>query len=299
MSKVEIHSLSGRWEPTCLSDDWKEDWAVQPGLRAVRVAISPDGRRMLTLNVFGGGTLREFNGKTPIWHVPLGPSADSEIAFVNAGGPSLIAFETAPVRLGFGNNRGTTYREMENGSLVPAPMSRAAPRDKLLFDRQGRECAAIRGDGRLELWVDGQCVWEIEPTGPLWGASAFSADGKRLAVCRADGSIHVWSVADRGSEMTFVGDARPILQIAFTPDGRTLAGTADLRTIKFWNAATGRELLTLDTGLSSMRKFAFSPAGNALAACGKGIADGEGEIVVWLSRVGHAESDISAGPSQR
>ncbi|MBC8113165.1 MAG: hypothetical protein H7062_02210, partial [Candidatus Saccharimonas sp.] len=70
-------------------------------------------------------------------------------------------------------------------------------------------------------------------------AMAVSADGKWLAIGRADNSIALQSLADPNAKKMLAGHAGPVAGLAFSADSTKLFSGSKDKTIKLWNVADG------------------------------------------------------------
>jgi WD40 repeat protein len=130
----------------------------------------------------------------------------------------------------------------------------------------------------------------------LFGAVAFSSDGKLLAVIQAEGGVDVWDAASGKHlhHLTDGGDLWIPTGFAFAPHGHLLASDGQDRTVRLWDASTGKQLQQWtwyagdgkgrnDAGLLCL---AFSPDGKTLAATGFVSLDGAerhgGTLVILL-----------------
>ena len=89
---------------------------------------------------------------------------------------------------------------------------------------------------------------------------AFSADGKRLASGRTDGTVRVWDATSGQEPLTLKGHTSAVRSVAFSPDGKRLASASGDRTAKVWDATSGQETLTLKGHTHIVTSVAFSPA---------------------------------------
>lgn len=124
-------------------------------------------------------------------------------------------------------------------------------------------------DGTLRLW-DLKAPPGRERTvvsGPESPAPwvAASADGKRVASWRGDGTVAVRDTAE-GRLLAEFGRGQPFADsLAMSPDGRLLAACLDRGRLALCDAS-GRGLRTVDTGLERFG-ITFSPDGRLVAAC--------------------------------
>jgi WD40 repeat protein len=176
--------------------------------------------------------------------------------------------------LAIGGHGEVTLIEVPGGGqrfTLAMPRCSEAPTDLLCAEWRSvriEEFALERGGHPSTYWTDS----------PNWQVSdlAFSADGTRLALGRADGvAVVVDAVQGRALGRFAAGvDKRAV--VALTRDGGTLAiGDADGR-IGLWEVASGRELRVVHEPGEVVGSLAFSPDDSALAAGGPGR-----RVTIW------------------
>jgi WD40 repeat protein len=161
------------------------------------------------------------------------------------------------------------------------------------FKAGGTELASIDHFGGVRIWQLGAqprargFLIAGSGNGSLV-ASAFSPDGKRVAVAWDNGAVKVVEVGT--GKVPFSDDehvrARPA--VAFSSDGLRLAvarlahGEQDQTNIKIWDLATGRVVVAL-AQRGDVMSVAISPDGRWLSAAGA-----EGQVRVWDLASGQA-----------
>lgn len=122
---------------------------------------------------------------------------------------------------------------------------------------------------RVELWmIDGSAIADRRHIADPSEIAAVSADGRRLAIGRIDGTIQVVDLTDPDSQTILVGHHANVLSIDFSADSRTIASVGQDGTSRLWNVATGAELFVIEAGEGPLYAVAFSPDGSALAVGG-------------------------------
>ncbi|HVS40372.1 MAG TPA: serine/threonine-protein kinase [Gemmataceae bacterium] len=138
------------------------------------------------------------------------------------------------------------------------------------------------GSGRLQVWQVGEAAPRIdEPAGVV--ATAFSADGRRLAVVRADGDTDIDDLSN-GQNLLKLQAGLHCRAAAFRPDGGVLA-VAGETAVTFCDPQTGKKVGEWATRFSrgevasplpAMETLAWRPDGGLLAAVGR-----DGRIGFW------------------
>ncbi len=278
-----LFAATGDLERCEMTGPWARVTIAGNGTPVAAVAVSADGRMLAA-----GGE----NGVVSALNSDLSCRWSWSPDF-NSGPVAHLRFLAGSERIATRHpGRDTaTYFDAPSGRIVPPAVPLENPQCRVCFAPNGSTAVLLRAGGQLEVWEGGQELWSIEAPGAVWREAAFSHDGRRLAVGRDDGMIHVWQVSVPDSEIVFQGASHPIGLIAFSANAQTLAGTVEGGRVRLWNIASGRELLALNLGLGEIRKLEFAPGDTALCAGGAGL-DGTGEIVVWRASVTTGDADV-------
>jgi RNA polymerase sigma factor (sigma-70 family) len=146
-------------------------------------------------------------------------------------------------------------------------------------------------------------VWDLAAGKPLttvphpgWVRSAaLTPDGKTVAMCCDDGTLHVLD-ADTGKVVhSLLGTTQLRLsRVAFSPDGKQLAAAGDNDTVCLWDVTTGAERLRL-ADVQGLQALAFSIDGKMLAAAQfKGMFE-EGKLRLWDLATGRDHWTVALG----
>jgi serine/threonine protein kinase/WD40 repeat protein len=195
------------------------------GVRFPSVVFSPDGDQMLTYDA------SDPNGITMLCNVATGTSVrlvdfskGACLAFSLDGKQILSASKDGTIRIW---DTGTTFLEKTfhitnpNASFWSVTFSLGAPR-----------VAAITGDNSINIWHPAQNEMPLKLTTKLHSVttSAFSNDGRYIALGGHDGMVSVWD-AESGDEVTtFRAHETPVGSVRFSPDDRQLLTTGNGRT---------------------------------------------------------------------
>ena len=183
------------------------------------------------------------------------------------------------------------------------------------YSSESAASAVLSDDGRLLAWIDPRdtSVWVVDfadtnqlpyrlrdrpirstirssiaadgaPTRVLtegtrdWSPPlAISADSKQIAIGAGDGSVRVWTVADRKAEpLVLAGLGGWPLSLAFSGDGGLLAVGGTNRTVGIWSLVDGRNLATLPGHKGRVDAVAFAPHRRVLASGGT-----DGVVRLW------------------
>lgn len=213
---------------------------------AVAVTASPDGVRLRRLS--GEPGIATLPGESECYLTP-----DGSLLVTRGADGRAVLRETGSLR-----RRGVFGSPKEHPAGV-------APDGAVLIgepDGQGGS-TLIRYDPGT-----GQQVATRNPAGRLmvlhW--SAFSPDGRFLAIPAEDASVHLFDGRTLARLAVLPGHAAKFSALAFSPDGRTLATGGGDGTVRLWHVASGQLVLSFE-GLSvQVFHLAFSPDSRSLAA---------------------------------
>ena len=155
------------------------------------------------------------------------------------------------------------------------------------FSRAGSRLAIAGSDGRVSL-LD-TVTWAVESveqvhTGPITDV-AFSPDGRQIATCSRDSTVHVLDIVSRQENgRTLAGHDSTVLGIAVSNDSKHLLSVGiDRAKAKLWDIASQTCLAEVSTAADELMAVAISPdSRTAVIGGGKWRHDGRPvELFLW------------------
>ncbi len=161
------------------------------------------------------------------------------------------------------DSKGLHLLDLATGKELPAP-----PLDGgSVLSRDGRLLAVTGpGSGKVLVWdvVRGKTLHELVVGGQVTWSTAFSPDGKMLAVPSGKGNCAVFDLAT-GQMLQHLATG-PFYQVEFSSDGRILASAGEEK-LAFWEIATGKERFQVRARAGVYYyPVDFSPDGKSLIA---------------------------------
>jgi len=233
---------------------------------ATTVAISPDGRFVVTGGHDNAVTVRSLPDLTLVTSFPAGTSV-SDVAFAARSGTLVAA------------SAGTKILMWDIGTRQPRASFSAGTRvNRIAFSPDGRALAAVTNAGTVLKWTIGtthRIVGHATVSGPL-DAVSFSPDGRVVATAGSDGEITLWSAARLKPLAVLPGPLAKIQSLAFSHDDKTLAAAESNGTITLWRTSDDSQLATLTDGHQQVNSLAFTPDGTSLIS-----GANSGRIISW------------------
>jgi len=238
------------------------------------INLDSEGRRLITAG--DDGTAR-------VWNLDTG----SAIAVLNHEEPVGDAFllgdgkHVATISFGFIHSKKTVKLwDISKGAIVdkfqgPVCWTKVGTTGKTLM-------VSSSGDNILRVWNLDQRNELSKLEGKLQDqdanitASAFSQDGKYLALGSVNGIVRVWEVASGAKVSELRGHLSAefdgqIQHISFSPDGKHLVTGSVDRTARLWEIKSGIQVAVSPDHEDSVTDADFGPGGKHLVTMGGGV----------------------------
>ncbi|MBN2471050.1 MAG: protein kinase [Anaerolineae bacterium] len=242
------------------------------------VSFSPDGTQLLTASTDGTLRLWDVSSGEVITTLTGHQDAVWDAAFSPDGRTIASAGQEGAVILW---QPGTSTHLARRLAAAPVGSSLIFSPDRRWLAEAAGQILGAASDPVIRLWdLDNP---DEEPLmlaghGEVVTATAFSADGQRLASTSIDRTIRLWDLEGEPAEsMVLRAHTSGVFAAAFSPDGRLVASGDDTGLIILWDAQTG-EIVgdPLTEHLDQITALRFTLDGSRLIS-----ADRSGEIRIW------------------
>lgn len=245
----------------------RKDSILKHASSVTSLAISPDGKRLLTVSLLDSDllnpgstiTLWDLSTSTPLQSYDSVEFAINDITFSQNGESAIVV---------------TTENAVRVLDLTATTVESATRRKLLDFQKLGGLVWSARftNDGNSLITVGGSeaHIWDavtlrqemsFSPHGAV-AAADFSPDGTKIATGSWDNSAKIWD-AETGQAIRKLqgGHTGYINSIIFSPDGRFVLTGSDDATAKLWDVETGNVVRTFAGHRGRVRQAIFSPDG--------------------------------------
>jgi hypothetical protein len=242
--------------------------------RIVRMALSPDGQKLLTGRSDGEATYWDIRTGKEIHRLRRKDGQVYGVAF-SPDGKKLLTSGSVDTQIYVWD--ASTGKELKR---LPGHTGQVA-------------CLAVSPDGRMvasAAWErHGLGLWNLD-TGKLmtWlgdhpgglNCVAISPDGKQIATGGLDGKVWLWDVKNRKEVHCLIGHTERVTAVAFSRDGNRLLSGSDAGAgpgfLRLWEVRTGKQLLTIDQAYGGVVGLAISADGRRALSGGSA-----GLVYLW------------------
>ncbi len=256
------------------------------GLRVVRLALSAEGRRLLTTT---------DNGAVRVWD--LAPRGVVQVLLAPPAGPSALSPDGR--LLADGDKAGwVQVKDAVTRKVVRGPWKLSGAVSELAFSPDGKRLLAA-SDSASRVWDTGTG----EPVTPLLTRTggvqrlSFTPDGSRAVIRpEAKDRLEVYEVAGGIAQLAqVVPVALPAFGPALTPDGRAVVVFRTVQNIDLKDVATGAHRAGPFRHTGRVTDAAVSPDGKRLA-----VATADGDAFLWdVATAKPAAPPLQHGPPLR
>ena len=243
------------------------------------VAVSPDGRRVVT---------GSFDYSARLWD--FGEQTETAALEGHAGPVNAVAFvDSARV-----------VSVSDDGSAIIWDIASGKPAFRLEGHRHKAMGVAVSPDRRwvataswdrtVRLWDarDGRAGPVLTAPEPL-NTVAFAANGTLVAAGGHDGFVWLWDRISGEFKGKLVGHERGVTQIAASADGKRILSAGIDRTVRLWDAEKGDEIAVFRHHEGQIFAVAFMPDGQRALSAGR-----DGVIALWSLADGKVAREFRA-----
>lgn len=239
--------------------------------KVLAVALTADGKRIVTGDY--GGTLRawEVKGRRELWTVPS-ISTVLSLAASSEGGVIAAGFHDRSARL-FESGTGQELARLDHEGQV----------NLVVFSPDGKYLLTSSTDAIARLWsvATGRLVARLSHEGKVL-ALRFADDSSLVVTGSLDGTARIWTVPE-GRELHHFNVGSPVVNVAMTPDGRRLVTAGRESVLTVWEVAGEQEVTRLPMHAPA-ELLRVSPNGSVLAA-------GGGRLIQLWETMGWQQTD--------
>jgi WD40 repeat protein/serine/threonine protein kinase len=240
-----------------------------------RVALSPDGKRALTISL-PDKTARLWDPLTG--RLAGNPLVHNELINAEAFSPDsrIVATGSLVKKTPWAVRGLVSFWDAATGQPRGQPLEPKGGVSSLAFSPDGERLVVGTWDGAAFLYDvrSGRSLGQelrhksLSNIGITVNAVAFSPDGRRVVTASNDKTARLWD----GRSGVPVGEPMrhedAVLAVAFSPDGRLVATAGQDKTVRLWDAATGKARGAALRHEGPVNTVGFSPDGRVLLTSG-------------------------------
>jgi len=273
------------------------------------VAFSPDGKLLATFDNRGNIKVADWASGQTLTNFTVPPPRRRPTG--------VVVFSPEGNRLGIGEDYGhVQLLDLRTGTVVPFQTQSGEGVTALVFSADAQLLAAGLGSA-VRLWDanSGESRGQLTNHTDEVRALAFTPDSRQLASASGDGTIRIWSVADR-AELRCLRSSRDggLTALAMLSDGRTLVTGSDGGSVCLWDTTASSRAPahtnwavafgfdsfaeleaphfapeTLDPRAARRLGFAFTPDSRSFIT-----TDRYGSLALWDARSVRVTEDLPA-----
>jgi WD40 repeat protein len=227
----------------------------------VRVALSGDGKRAMTMSVDRSVIVWDGDTGKPL-HTLRDPAGLFTCIAVSRDGKRALT--------GLPDNT-TILWDLDSGRALQTLKQHTKVIIGVAFSGDGKRALTGSGDGTAILWdtATGTPLQTLTGHTKAVHSVALSEDGQRACTGSQDLTAICWDTASGRPLQTLRGFRYPVNQVSLSDNGKRALTAGEGGTAILWNAETGTQLLTLRAPTNTVTDVALSGDGTrALTLCG-------------------------------
>ncbi len=250
------------------------------------VAVSPDGRLVVSSCQGGEVCLWDASSGAPIWTTPRAPAPVLALA-MNAAGTSIASgAKDGSVRLWDPATGKVSLTLRETGEPVPS----------VAFHPSQPILVSASDSGVVSVWDTdkGERIRTFGERGDKIATLAVSPDGMSVLIGGHAGAVRLVELSSGKVTRAYEGPSAAVLAVSFSPRGDSVGAACVSGQCFRWELDSGRQLFAIEAEARGLHAASMSPDGSLYAAQGL-----DATVMLWdfvtgklLARTG----PLSAGP---
>ena len=201
-----------------------------------KIAISADGRRMISGHSSGNVILWDLEAKTALHVLDAHGWSVAGVAMSPDGKTAVSGDIDGELKLW----------DVDTGRLIRSWLGHERGSYGIAYTSNGKRLVTGSGDRTIKLWdlAVGKELRRFDGHSGTVYAVVISGDDKRILSASLDGTARLWNL-ETGDELTqYIVERGPLHSVVFGPDGTVITGGGD-RAIRIWPETGGTPIAML------------------------------------------------------